>query len=254
MHLGKRRDLAALDLQADAAVERVDSGGHERDERKRGKRPVDDELNERQAHHVEADVLGKERVFGAEIHRVAKQRPVLPLRSGRRSDEKAEHDRHDDAQRPRTTGSEAAIAGECALLWCRRYHVGSQPVGNPHVERKHDCEEHGERGSETEPREENPPEHVGTANRLVPQHVDIKRRHTARRHEDEHDGKEHDREHDTTAPRSTERETAAAECRTTRQITRDSHDAECYLSSGTTRQRHPACASGCACPVGNASP
>jgi len=83
VHLGQRSHLAALDLQADAAVERVDSGGHERDENKRGKRPVDDELDERQAHHVEADVLGKERVFGAEIHRVAKQRPVLPLRSGR---------------------------------------------------------------------------------------------------------------------------------------------------------------------------
>ena len=66
-------------LHPDGAVEVVPDGGEDERHQHGGERPADQEVEERQAEDVEADVAAELRVGEAEVGGVDEEQPRLPL-------------------------------------------------------------------------------------------------------------------------------------------------------------------------------
>ena len=168
----------------DAAVEDVGEQGHHEHEDHGDEQPVEHEAEERQLEHVEPDVGVELRIVAAEGLAVAEQQPGLPLRRRRQGDHQRQHGRAEVAEQAQAVPEQLVepldVGMHVRREVRRREAVGDQQVDpGQHGERAEEQHEQGELGAD------DTPEHVGPAEPVVPQEVDVEAGQRPSEHDDE---------------------------------------------------------------------
>ena len=174
-------------LHPDPTVEVVGDGGDDQDDDRRGKQPVDEELQERQLEHVETDVPVELRVLGAEGHVVGEQDPLVPVAGDAGPGDQREQGRYERAHEQGAGADDLVVALDQLFFRPHGTEGRRDAVGDGEVHPHQHEEEDGEQDGEAHLGAQDPAPHAGEVELLEPEVIGVEAGYAAQGDDQEED-------------------------------------------------------------------
>ena len=180
-----------------SAVQQVRQQREQQHHDRRRVQPVESERQERQLEHVEPDISTELRVVDAEVARVPKQQPVLPLLGGWQREHQSEE--HGGAVADETQATPEHLVESLDVgMHIRWEHARREPIGEPQVDERERDEEGEEDSEQRQLRNQLSPKDVGATEAVMPEVIEVEAGDAAAEHHHQEENRAERDESDTT--------------------------------------------------------